>query len=288
MGEFDKLDVAEQGKIRRLDAAIAAAEPVRQARFRALVQNYHLWFQGLTDEQRTALLGTADLGERFQLARKYRLAENAGSKRSGPRLAKIRTGDFGLIGPYEMAYFLRIWAELPPEKRAEVEKKPLDKIPGELRAQGRTLKVRNDPFPPEQEKAYDAKLEADDEFKPLVEPMIRRAEQAARKGEVAKKAETTQKRFEHPFAEFLYFEENRPRPVDPANLARFAESWPDWMRAMTDSLAADDARDYLAIVYRLLYPAPKEMPEPPKPTKGQAAPKKTLTTPRSAADGPAF
>lgn len=268
LDRFDRLGGAEQAAIRRLDATIAATEPVEQARFRSLLHHYHLWFQGLTEEQREQLLATTDLDERFTLARKLRVAEKVVPKRDGPRIARIRTGDYGLIGPYEAAYLLKIWRDLPPEKRAEIEKLPPSSLRDELKAQGKSLKLRFDRFPVDQEKLYDEKLEADPDFKPL----LHLAEQVPRKADATKKAEKAQKNFEHSFAEFLYLEDHRARPVDPARLERFAESCPHWFRVLTDSLAADDARDYYATLYRLIYPGPAdEMPEPVKPTKPAAA-----------------
>ncbi len=265
---FDRLSGAEQTAIRRLDKEIEKSEPEDQARYRALLQHYHLWFQGLTDEQRSTLLATSDLDERFQLARKFRLAESSGPKRDGPRIARIRTGDLGMISPSQMAPLLKIWIGLPPDKRAEIEKKPLAKIRDDLRGHAKAAKVKFDPFPPDQEQIYEQKLEKDDEFKPLIEQMIRKVEQAAKKSEAHKKAEAVQKRFEHPYAEFLYFEDHHPAPVDPGRFNRFGESCPEWLHAMTDSLSAEDARDYFTILYRLIYPIPNEMPEPTKPSKG--------------------
>jgi len=277
LARFDRLSGAEQTAIRRLDKTIEETDPVEQARYRTLLHQYHLWFQGLPEDQQENLLAITDLDERFRAARKLRLAESGGPKRDGPRIAKIRTGDYGMIGPYETAFFLKVWRELPPEQRAEIGKKAPAKLRDELRGQAKTAKVKFDPFPTDLEKLYDEKLEKDDEFKPLIEPMIRRVEQAIRKGEPATKADNAQKKFEHSFAEFRYFEENRPQPVDVARLTRFAESCPDWFHAMTDSLAADDARDYYTTVYRLIYPSPAEMPEPSKAAKtpGDAASKKT-------------
>ncbi len=267
LDRFDRLNGAEQTAIRRFDKEIEKLEPEEQPRYRALLQQYHLWFQGLTDDQRTALLATTDLDERFRLARKFRLAEMAGPKRDGPRIAKIRTGDYGLIPPTEMAYFLKIWRDLPPEKRSEIEKKPFSKVRDELRSQAKKINFKFEPFPADQEKIYDEKLEKDDEFKPLIEQMARKVEQAVKKSEALKKAEAVQKRFEHPYAEFLYFEEHHPTPVDPGRLNRFGEWCPEWLHALTDSMSADDAREYLTILYRSIYPIPNEMPEPSKPTK---------------------
>ena len=288
LDRFDRLNPAEQTAIRRLDAAIGATDPVAQARLRAVLHHYHLWFQGLTDEQQATLLAITDPDERFQAARKIRLAEVASPQRDGPRIAKIRTGEYGMIGPYETASLLKVWQKLPPEKQAEIAKKPPAKLRDAIKAQAGAANIKLDSFPADREKVYAAKLETDDEFKPLIEPMIRRVEQAVLKG-VAKKADNAQKKFEHPYAEFLYFEENRPRPVSPALMERFSTSCPDWFHAMTDSLSADDARDYFTTVYRLIYPT-SEMPEPPKPTKAAPEPaaKKVPKTTKPDPAAPAF
>ena len=277
LARFDRLGGAERDAIRRLDKTLELAEPVEQARLRTLLHQYHLWFQGLPEDQRAALLAIPDLGERARAARKIRQAELAGPRREGPRIAGIRIGDYGMIGPYETAHLLKIWQALPPAERAEVAKLPPARLREALKARGRALKIRPEPFPPAQEKTYAAKLEADDEFRPLIEPMLRRAAQAVRKGE-AQQADNAQRKYEHPYAEFLYFEENRPRPVPQALLERFAAGCPDWFRALTDSLSADAAREYYTAVYRLLYPT-GEMPEParvappaPKPASPRAAP----------------
>ena len=268
LAEFDRLSSTEQAAIRRLDETIATTEPTDQARYRSLLHHYHLWFQGLTVEQRDQLLATTDLDERFALARKFRMIEKAGPKRDGPRVARIRTGEFGLLGPYEAAYLLKVWKALAPEKQVELGKQPFVKIRDELKNQASSLKMSfdRDRFPGDQDKTYAAKLESEAEFK-LIEPILRKLEQAPRKAEATKKAANVLKKGEHPFAELLYFEDNRPRLVDQGRLERFASSSPDWFRAVTDSLSADDARDYYLLLYRLLYPSPAEMPEPVKPSK---------------------
>ena len=285
LAEFDRLGREEQASIRRLDETIAATEPVEQARFRSLLHHYHLWFQGLTDEQRSQLLATTDLDQRFQLARKFRLAENAGPNREGPRIARIRTGEFGLIGPFKAAQWLKVWHDLTPERRAEIAKNPPGKIREELTLAAKSMKIRLDRFSPAEEKAFTEKLEADPGFQPVIEPMLRKVEQSLRKGDASKKADSAQKKFEHPFAEFLYFEEHRPKPVDPARLERFASWCPDWFHLMTDSLSANDARDFYSILYRLI-PTVAEAVESAKPAKVPAA--KPSPRPKSAPGGTPF
>ena len=282
LAEFDRLGREEQGSIRRLDETIAATEPVEQARFRSLLHHYHLWFQGLTDEQRTQLLATTDLNERFQLARKFRLAENAGSKREGPRIARIRTGEFGLVGPFTAAQWLKVWHDLTPERRAEIAKNPPGKIREELTLAAKRMKIRLDRFSPDQEKVFTEQLETDPEFQPVIELMLRKVERSFQQGDASKKADLTQNKFEHPLAEFRYFEEHRPKPVDPARLERFASWCPDWFHLMTDSLSADDARDFYTILYRLI-PTVAETVELAKPAKTPATPA-AKTAPRSKPD----
>ncbi len=65
---FDKLDPAEQAAIRKLDAEIARKDPVEQARYRALLRRYHLWVNGLTEEQKAQLKEATGTEERFNLA----------------------------------------------------------------------------------------------------------------------------------------------------------------------------------------------------------------------------
>ena len=273
LDRFDRLDAAERTAIRRLDKSIELSDPVEQDRLRAQLHRYHLWFQGLPDEQQAAIMAITDHDERFRAAQKIRHEETTGPQREGPRIARIRIGEYGMLGPFEAAFLLKVWQKLPQERKAEVAKKPPAKIRDDIKAFAGTAGIKFDQFPAIQERTYAAKLQADDEFKPLLEPMLRRVELAAKKGESTKKADNAQKRFEHPYAEFLYFEEkpNRPRTVTPELLERFAEACPDWFHKLTDSLSADDARDYCSLVYRLIYPI-GEMPEPPKPTKAQPEP----------------
>ena len=271
LAEFDRLGTVEQASIRRLDATIAATNPIEQARFRSTLHHYHLWFQGLTDEQRNQLLATTDLDERFQLARKFRLAENAGPERESPRIARIRTGDFGLVGPYRAALWLKVWHDLTLGKRAEIAKSPPGKIREELTIAAQTMKTRLDRFSGDQARLVGAKLEADPEFQAVVEPMLRPVDQAVRQGDAGKNVNNAPQQVDQPLAEFRYFEEHRPKPVDPARLERFASWCPDWFRLLTDSLSADDARDFYTILYRLI-PDVAETVEPARPAKAPAAP----------------
>jgi hypothetical protein len=270
---FDKLDRAEQAAIRNLDAEIARKDPVEQARYRALLRRYHLWVNGLTDDQKKELKEAPTAEARFAAARKFR-AKDAQTSHSGPRLAGIRTGDFGLLGPIEAAHLLKVWNKLTPAKKAEIEKQhERGRLFAAIRAETKAVGVRRDPFPTDHEADFISRIEGDPDLKKVLGPFARSADSAQKKNDAAqKKAESARRWFEHPFAEFLYFEENRPHAVSQKNLERFSAACPAWLHSMTDPLSADDARQYLTILYRRLYPPPNEMPADPKPTQGPASP----------------
>jgi len=269
---FDKLGPAEQAAIRKLDAEIGRKDAVDQARYRAVLRRYHLWVNGLSDDQKQALRAAEGPEARFNLARKFRLKEREGAP--GPRIAGIRIGDYGILGPYEVANLLQVWNKLTAARKAEIEKRPHRRqVIDEIKAQARGLDARKFRLSAAEEEFYDARLEKDEAFRKMIAPIVRRVEEAQRKAEAekghdaAKKKVDAKKQAEHPYAEFLYFEDHKPRPVAQKDLERFSASCPSWLHAMLDPLSPDDARDYLTIVYRLLYPHPTEMPAAPKDTR---------------------
>lgn len=274
---FDGMSSADRQAIRRLDAQIALLEPVERARLQSLLHRYHLWVLQLPLDQKQALLDAKTPQKRLQLILDYQKAQTVQRAKTGPRLAGIRLGDFGLIGPFDCASLLKAWRALPPDRQKELSRMPRSQLYSSLRDQARQMDLASPSLPDDREAAYDARLESDEEFKPLVDP-LRRANTSSKGDSPASKQDSLQKRFENPFAQFLYFEENPPIEVDPANLERFVADAPDWFHTLIDSLSADDARAYVSTVYRLLYRHPAEMPES-KPKPGPQVP------PRKA-DGP--
>lgn len=287
---FDALPAADQTAIRQLNASLGALKPDERTRYLTLIQQYHAWLQGLTEEQRTSLRTVANPEERFRLARQLRLASAEKVHSPGARIARLRSGDFGLIGPFEMGSLLQTWFALTPERRAAIDRLPWMAIPDELKAQGRALNLRPETLPLDEEKRFDAQLKANGEFRPLIEARIGRVEQATRNGKVeaARKAENALRRDEHTFAQFLYFEAHPPKAVVAERLTRFADTCPEWLHAQTDSLAADDARAYYTILYRRIYPPPKEMPEAAPTGQPKVAVPSKGTAPRTGPTNPVF
>lgn len=251
---FDKLPPAEQAAIRKLDAEIARMDPTKQARYRSLMRRYHLWVNTLTEEQKEQLRATEGTEARINLARKFRLQEMADGG-SGSRIFGIRSGDFGVKGPYEVAHLLRIWKRMTPNERLDIERmKPQSRIPEMIRAHRQEKGVAFHPFPEAEEKHFIAQLEGRSDYK---------KEQIQTKGKPQLRAT------ELKLAEFLYFEEHKPKTVTQPNLERFSAWCPNWLHEMIDPLSPDDARAYLTILYRLLYPD-DEMPADLKPARPAA------------------
>ena len=92
----------------------------------------------------------------------------------------------------------------------------------------------------------------------------------------------------HCLAGNYYFIENPPQKVEPSNLFRFLSALPKGISESFTYLPPEEARRRLTILYRLLYPAPGEMPpsgstsNPPGATfhrvdrKGRASPRRGL------------
>jgi hypothetical protein len=275
---FDRLDDRDRAAVRRLDRELARLEPVNQERFRSVVRRYHLWTNGLSKEQREALMAAETPEARFALVRQIRQKEKeAASAAGGARISGLRIGDFGLIGPYEMAFILQVWNKLPDEKKRTVSALRGGRLVAAIRAEANRMKVTYQPFPTEMDRKYEARIEADPTLKGLVGTPAKKPDAAKKAEEAPPKApDKPARRVEHPYAEFLYFEdpEHRPRPVPPQHFARFVGSCPPWLLAMVEPLTPDDARAYLTALYRLLYPHPSEMPEkaPAPPASGPPRP----------------
>jgi len=285
LARFDKLPPAEQAAIRKLDAEIARKDPTVQARYRSVLRRYHLWVNGLSEDEKAQLKAADSTETRFNLAKKLRLKEIEASP-AGPKVFGIRTGDFGVNGPYEIANLLMIWNKLTPAKRVEIARnKSRGALIRDLNAQRKSLGIPVLSFPGAEEKKYESQLESNETFKKQLGPFARRVE-ARKKADHVAKGESPNHPYELRFTEFLYFEDHKPKPVKQENLERFSAACPNWLHEMLDPLSPDDARAYLTILYRLLYPEPGEMPADTKPAKTPASTKPATPRAGTASQGP--
>ena len=282
---FDKLEKDEQSSIRKLDAELSRLDPVEQARYRSLLRRYHLWANGLTDEQKARLEDAGSPEARFNLARKFRRMELEGGM-TGPKVFGIRTGDYGLIAPQEAAFLLKTWNKLTPAQQVMIDtQRERGRHIAEIRAKSKTVGIIDQPLPPAERDRYHARLVADAGFKKQFPEYPKQFDASSKKNAASSKAEPD--RSEQNFAEFLYFEENKPKSVSQRNLERFSATCPDWLHEMLDSLSPDDTRAYLTILYRLLYPEPTELPADAKPARPSTSSAPKFSKPAAKKSGPA-
>ena len=248
LARFDGLDDRERATVRRLDRDLARRDPIDRARYLAAIRRYHAWLGGLSEEQRGALKAAESPDDRIAMVRQIRQKAMVADP-AGPRIGGVRLGDLGLIAPHEMAFILQVWNKLPDNKRKAFAPLRGKELLAAIRGEAGRAKVALHPFPPEWDRIYQPQVEADPILKGVAGANLKQSEKAA-------------KRADHPYAEFLAFEDpaHRPQPVPADPFARFLASCPPWLLAMTDPLNPDDARAYLTILYRLLYPFPGEMP----------------------------
>jgi hypothetical protein len=256
---FDKLDSSEQTKIRKLNAEIATKDPVNQTSYRLLMRRYQLWVSSLSKEQQEALRAADDPDARIKLAVEYRKKELQAVS-SAHRIHGVRSGYYGLKAPSDAAFLLRIWQKMNAAQKVMAEKQDgQGKLEHEIRETNRRLLlIKPNSFHEEDLAPYKSRIDADDDFKRHIGILKPKGESEKTKkpDQAATKAEEQRVRTEQVFAQFLYFEDpaHKPRPVSQQNLEKFSAFCPDWFHSMLDPLSADDARNYLTIVYRQIFP----------------------------------
>jgi hypothetical protein len=246
--EFDALDRGEQASIRALDETLAALPEGDRANHYAVMRRYHLWLQTLTEAQRNEL-NAVPLSKRMRVVEKLRAGQRA-TKPSTPMLFRI--GDFGGASPYDLATRIKVWLRLSAAEKAEVSKLPEDGRRRRMNELARSLKVAPVTEPALSDEQAKTMLDRALKKAPLLDALLKR-------GDDEKKKAARQRRV----LESYYLLEHPPERVKTENLLRFDAALPPWIRATFDTLSADEARRSLSILYRLVFPAPKEM-EPSK------------------------
>jgi len=246
--EFDALSRTEQSAIRSLDERIKQFPPSDQANYASVLHRYHHWVQSLNETQRNELNATPS-SERMRLVTKLRAQERMNSNGNLTPLF-LQVIDFTTMLPIETAHRLKAWFDLTPEQRAEI-----DKIPALADQQKRLAElgqhVKMGPanrLTKAEEDALFEKMESNPNLKNWLALPLKKADPA--RHEKVKR---------HLVANF-YFLEHPPTSVEPGNLMRFTSALPSWYRDQFDHLPPEEARRRLTILYRLVFPAPGEMP----------------------------
>jgi hypothetical protein len=271
--EFDTLSPAEQSAVRALNARIAQLAPAEQANYQAVLQRYHQWAQGLSDQQRDELSATPP-SARMAVVTKLRAQERTSvSARAVPLFLQVV--DFAPTSPFETAHRIKAWLEQSPEVRTEIEamdspaeqQKRLAELAQHVKLPTRKALTKGE------EEALLPKIEANPQLKNWLGSSLRKAD--------TPKQDKARRRV----AINYYFLENPPPAVEPSHLMRFEAALPPWHRGQFDHLPPEESRRRLTILYRLVFPAPSEMPlstkaaTPTAPAQAPGAPPAKPPTP---------
>jgi hypothetical protein len=228
-------------------ARLDAAAPADRLRLDNLARRYAAWLGTLPDPRRR-VLDAAEPDRKLTLIQGWR-AEARLRRDAGPPLqAALQLSALCPEPIRRTAADLRAWFALDPQRRARALAAPSEPEQlARLRAS-----IRDDPD------AAGARDAARAEFG-LAPAEMRDAEPAprrpARLRAPALKAEQNRR-----LADWRVLRDLGQPRVEPANLDRFEDALPPWTRRALDPLPADLARQRLALLYRLVFPAPAEMP----------------------------
>jgi Protein of unknown function (DUF3106) len=280
LDELDRLPPGQRRAVEQLDARLAELPPTERRRYQALMHRYHLWVQGLEPAQRQQLLA-APVAERLDLIRQLRAAGRRAPDRRGDAIWD-RSTIFNPVSPFEAAHRIKVWLALEPSQRAELARrdpsdaaKQLDRlgqergIETERPREIEELRSRLESGLPVRDGPLSAKelQELKRQF-PLLAGAGLRGLAATKRAQV--RAALVRR------LEASYLRTHAPTPVDAAQLTRFEAALPSWMDEVLDPLPPEAARRRLTILYRLVFPAPQEMPEPnpaaPGPPPGAPSP----------------
>jgi hypothetical protein len=247
LARFDLLGAAEQSAVRELDEQLAASLSTNRTRYRSLLRRYSLWLQGLKTDYRNKLKQPNE-DQRLTLVKQFRkeVPEKKNQRNDYPRVQLAQMNTFSIL---ETARLLKVWLPLEPAEKTEIEKLrlPPDRLK-RLRDLGRERGIAMDDGPTKEEWVE-------------IQKYLDRAPDHKRDFEAAKSKKQARK-----VAEARYFFDKKFEPVDSVSLFRFNAALPGWIRDQFDPFPPEGVRRRLTILYRLVYPAPEEMPDPRKDT----------------------
>ena len=257
--QFDALPSADQAAIRALDAKIQAEPEVNRAILYATLHRYHAWFRELNDAQKTELLA-ADPQSRMGLATKLFTEETNARTREIPFFL---IADFGSASPFDQARQIKIWFKIDESRREGVLKAAEPQRLKRLESLGNLASVTPITSPTRQNLDANYKSAA----RSRIGPFLKRFDDMK---SVERKSR---------LADHYYFIEHPPEKVKPSKLLEFDTALPPWIRSTIDRLPPDEAKRRLTILYRLVFPAPEEMPAPKPKAAATPAPARPAAKP---------
>ena len=284
--QFDlQLTPDQQKSIREIDQQISKLSAEDKVHYLAALRRYHNWLDSLPETVRDNLQAKPP-GERMAQI-KTMISKYPLPRESSPYWMQF--AEVAGSPPFELAATFKIWQELTPQQRREIESLPAGaQRRSRLFEYGRDLKLLRE-FRPRDFHVDDwipkveAKITDISAYDPELKSAVAKAELASkRKNEGKEPALRIVSPLMRRLAINLYFlEQPAPRPVDPQRLAQFYAAMPPWVRTSFDSYTADEARRRLTLVYRLLFPKNEFKPARPgtSVSTGSAASKSSPTLP---------
>ncbi len=255
---FQKLDAARRETVRALDQAINDKPETERAQFYAAARRYHIWLHQLDPATREKI-EQAPRNTEARLKLVTAELERTGTRvKAAERPPILRVLDLRARSPFDLARDIKVWIALNPAERDEIlQIEPPAQREARLLALGRKYKVEDvkRPTAAERQQLYDRvvaglKNKSAFDFAGLG---LGSDAAAANPQLVARMREF--------IADNAYFREHPPAPpVHPDRLVRFMDAVPDWIRGRIEPLSPLEARRRLTVLYRIVYPAPAEIP----------------------------
>lgn len=253
LNRFDRLPLAEQQRIRELDAALRTLPIEERQHYENVMRRYESWFSSLPAAGRR-LIERAAPERKLAAVEQLRVDQR---RRWGPsrsyqdwlQISALATESLRLE-----ALEIRMWFALDPEQRQEIGKLA---TPAQQQNRLRAL-VRSRPALQRmrEEVRKELGLELTDlSERPAATPRLDRPRMGIAKSELGRRAGEATRRA----ADLKAVRELDGAQVDPDRLAQFERQLPAWVRRDLDPLPADAARRRLRVLYRLVFPEPAEI-----------------------------
>ena len=249
----------KQDSLRELDRRIHALSPDQRDHYLAVLRRYHNWLNQLPENKQDEL-NEQPPAERMAAVKKL-VTDYPMPKSTTPRI--VQMVDVGEYSPFELASLYVVWQSMTPQKRAQVERLPSTlKRHQTMHELGEAQDIPREIKPPD----FD-----DQRWIRQYEDMIRTKRPTLQLNELRKKQEVVRTEIMRRGAINHYFLEFPRTAVTTERLGDFLAAFPSWLRTAFDHYPPDEAQRRLTIVYRLVFPAPEEMPAPRQATAAPAA-----------------
>jgi hypothetical protein len=276
--KFDLLYSArQQNSLRELDRKIHSLPAESREHYLAVLSRYHNWLNQLPEtkqEELNALPPAERMAAVKKLAADYPL-QNRGT------LNFLRSVDIGEYSPFELAALYKIWRDLTPEKRREIERFPaIPKRHEAMYSAAGGKDIAQEIKPSDFDELLAAKrFEAFARpFRPMLFPKELRKKKEEGPSEIQREILRRQ-------AINYYFINHPPKAVTPERLSDFLAAFPLWLQSAFDQHSPEEAQRRLTVVYRLVYVAPDEIKPTPRPAAPSAATRPAAQPPAAPAQG---